>query len=157
MTNFFKSMDIAASGMDASRFQMDVISSNIANANTVNQVTGDPYRRKFAMVGSEDQPKFMLPVGLEDSEDMANTPVGQGVKVMGVAEDNSENSYKYVYDPSNPKADKEGKWKGYVKMPNINIISEMTNLIAASRAYEANATVINAAKQMAQKGMSIGK
>lgn len=157
MSNFFKSMDIAASGMNASRFQMDIISSNIANVNTVCQVSGDPYKRKFAVVSPEDQPRFALPVGLSDSEDLANTPVGKGVKIVGVMEDNSEESVKWVYDPSNPRAETEGKWKGYVKMPNINIISEMTNLIAASRAYEANATIINAAKQMAQKGMSIGK
>jgi len=157
MSNFFRSMDIAASGMGARRFPMDVIASNIANANTVNQVTGDPYRRKFAQIGPEEQPMFALPVGLSDSGDMADTPVGKGVKVLGVAEDTSENSFKWVYDPTNPRAQADGKWKGYVKMPNINIITEMTSLIAASRAYEANATVINAAKQMAQKGMSIGK
>lgn len=156
MSNFFKAMDIAASGMTANRFQMDVIASNIANVNTVNQVSGDPYRRKFAMVSPEDQPAFALPVGFSDEEGSADTPIGAGVKVSGVVEDNSEDSFKYVYDPGNPRADKEGKWKGYVKMPNINIISEMTNLIAASRAYEANATVVNAAKQMAQKGASIG-
>jgi len=157
MSNFFKSMDIAASGMTANRFQMDIIASNIANVNTVNQVSGQPYRRKFATLTPEDQPMFALPVGLTDSEDMTNTPVGSGVKVAGISEDNSENSFKHVYDPTNPRAEAEGKWKGYVKMPNINIITEMTSLIAASRAYEANATVINAAKQMAQKGMSIGK
>lgn len=157
MSNFFKSMDIAASGMSAQRFRMDIISSNIANVNTVNQVSGEPYRRKFAMVNPEDQPRFFMPVGLSDDEDMANTPVGNGVKVSGVIEDNSEDAFKYVYDPGNPRCEKDGKWKGYVKMPNVNIIQEMTNLIEASRAYEANATVINAAKSMAQKGMSIGK
>jgi len=157
MSNFFKSMDIAATGMTANRFQMDIIASNIANVNTVNQVSGQPYRRKFAMITPQDQPKFVLPVGLSDSQDATDTPVGTGVKVAGVVEDNSEQSFKYVYDPTNPRAETEGKWKGYVKMPNINIITEMTNLIAASRAYEANATVINAAKQMAQKGSTIGK
>lgn len=157
MSNFFKSMNIAATGMSASRFQMDIIASNIANVNTVNQTTGDPYRRKFAVLSPEDQPQFALPVGMTDDEDMSNTPVGKGVKVSGVSEDQSEDSFKWVYDPGNPKAESDGKWKGYVKMPNINIITEMTNLIAASRSYEANATVINAAKQMAQKGMTIGK
>ncbi|MFP4497693.1 MAG: flagellar basal body rod protein FlgC [Vulcanimicrobiota bacterium] len=158
MSNFFKSMDIAASGMSAERFRMDIIASNISNVNTVNQVTGEPYRRKFAMVDSENQQQpFMLPVGVSDEEGMENTPVGEGVRVVGVREDNSESSFKHVYDPTNPRAEQEGKWKGYVKMPNINIINEMTNLIAASRAYEANATVIQAAKQMAQKGSTLGK
>jgi flagellar basal-body rod protein FlgC len=154
MGNLFESMDIAASGMDAERFRMDIIASNIANANTVNQVSGEPYRRKFAMVTPDDKPKFALPVGFEEEE---HPGVGSGVKVAGVAEDGSENAYKYFYDPTNPKAEKEGKFKGYVKMPNINIIQEMTNLISASRAYEANASVIQAAKQIAQKGASIGK
>lgn len=153
--NFFKAIDIAASGLTASRFQMDIISSNIANANTVNQTTGEPYRRKFAMFESKERQEFSLPVGLYDDPD-APSPAGEGVRLAGVAEDNSENAFKYVYDPTNPQAVKEGKWKGYVKKPNVNIISEMTNLIAASRAYEANATLIQAAKQMAQKGSTIG-
>lgn len=156
MSNFFKSMDIAASGMTAERFRMDIIASNIANANTVNQISGDPYRRKFAMVNPETQQEFVLPVGMQDDDDMSASPVGTGVKVAGVREDSSENAFKFVYDPENPKAEADGKWKGYVKMPNINIISEMTNLISASRAYEANATVVQAAKQMFQKGSSIG-
>lgn len=156
MNNFFKAMDIAASGMTAERFRMDIIASNISNVNTVNQVTGEPYKRKFAQIVPKDQPQFMLPVGMTDDEDAAS-PVGNGVQVAGVVEDNSEQSFKYVYDPNNPNAVKEGKWKGYVRMPNINIIQEMTNLIAASRAYEANATVVQAAKQMAQKGASLGQ
>ncbi len=156
MSNFFKAMDIAASGMTAERFRMDIIAQNISNANTVNQVSGEPYRRKFAMITPKDEPQFMLPVGLTDEEGEA-TPVGGGVQIAGVMEDNSPNSFKYVYDPTNPRAEKEGKWKGYVKMPNINIIQEMTNLIAASRAYEANATVVQAAKQMAMKGANIGQ
>lgn len=154
-TNFFRTMDIAASGLSAERFRMDIIASNISNVNTVNQTTGEVYRRKFAVINPKEQPQFALPVGMTDGE-FGASPTGQGVKVAGVMEDNSEKSFKYVYDPSNPRAQKEGKWKGYVKMPNINIIQEMTNLISASRAYEANATVIQAAKQMAQKGANLG-
>jgi len=156
MSNFFSSMDTAASGMTAERFRMDIIASNIANVNTVNQVSGEPYRRKFAMIESQEQDDFMLPVGLTEDDD-ESSPIGGGVRIAGVMEDNSEQSFKYVYDPANPRAEKEGKWKGYVKMPNVNIIQEMTNLISASRAFEANAQVIQAAKQMAQKGASIGK
>lgn len=155
MSNFWQSMDVAASGMTAQRFQMDIIASNIANANTSNQVSGEPYRRKFAMMESETQEKFALPVGCFD-DDMEGSPVGKGVKLAGIVEDNTENAFKYVYDPSSPMSEKDGKWKGYVKKPNVNVIQEMTNLIEASRAYEANATIIQAAKQMAQKGASIG-
>ncbi len=156
MSNFFKSLDIAASGMTAQRFQMDIIASNISNANTVNQVSGEPYRRKFAMFEPKEQDhKFALPVGTFDEPDM-DSPSGTGVRLAGVMEDTSEDAFKFVYDPTNPTAEKEGKWKGYVKQPNINVIQEMTSLIAASRAYEANATLVQAAKQMAQKGASIG-
>jgi flagellar basal-body rod protein FlgC len=156
-SNFFKTMDIAASGMSAEQFRMDIIASNIANVNTVNQTSGEPYRRKFAVINSSEQPEFFLPVGLTDNADNPNTPVGNGVKIAGAEEEKGEQAYKYVYDPTNPRSEKDGKWKGYVKMPNVNIITEMTNLIAASRAYEANAAIVNAAKQMAQKGSSIGK
>jgi flagellar basal-body rod protein FlgC len=158
MSNFFSSLDIAASGMTAQKFQMDIISSNIANANTVNQVSGEPYRRKFAMFESQQTEHFALPVGLNDDDDsdMMGISVGKGVKMAGAMEDTSENAFKYIYDPSNPVAEKDGKWKGYIKKPNINIIQEMTSLIEASRAYEANAQLVQAAKQMAQKGASIG-
>jgi flagellar basal-body rod protein FlgC len=86
-----------------------------------------------------------------------NSLLVEVLKSKGAYEDNSEDAFKFVYDPTNPRAEKDGKWKGYVKMPNINIIQEMTNLISASRAFEANSTVIQAAKQMAQKGATIGK
>lgn len=151
--SFFDSMDVAATGMTAERFTMDVISTNIANVNTVNTLTGEPYRRKMALINPSSQPKFFLPCGMSDAEPSA----GGGVKVAGIQEDNSPESFKYVYDPTNPNAEKEGKWAGYVKMPNINIISEMTSLIAASRAYEANASVIESAKNMATKALEIGR
>ena len=150
--NFFSSMDIAASGMSAERFRMDVISQNIANANTQNTISGTPYQRQVAVVtpGSDGTP-FALPVGLDDdSDDFQAT----GIKVAGVATDSSD--FRYQYDPTNPAAIKEGKWKGYVAMPNVNIITEMTDLIAASRAYEANATAVEAAKGIAMKGLEIG-
>ncbi len=152
--SFFNSMDIAATGMTAERFKMDVISGNIANVNTVNTLSGEPYRKRIAVIAPENQPKFYLPCGISDDAEM---PAGGGVQVAGVVEDNSPDSFKYVYDPSNPNAEKSGKWVGYVKMPNINIITEMTNLIAASRAFEDNSTVIESAKNMAMKALEIGR
>ncbi|MCL5037247.1 MAG: flagellar basal body rod protein FlgC [Chloroflexi bacterium] len=150
--NFLHSLDVSASGMTAERFRMDTISNNIANANTTKTVSGMPYQREVAVITPADQPEFILPVGL-DGEDP--TMLGGGVKVDGVAKDTSD--FKYVYEPDNPEAIKEGKWKGYVAMPNINIITEMTNMIAASRAFEANATAIEAAKSMASKALEIGR
>jgi len=151
--NFFSSMDVAASGMTAERFRMDVIANNIANVNTTKTLSGTPHRRQVAEIVSEDQPQFFVPCGLGDEE--SAEMVGGGVRVAGVREDAGD--FKYVYDPDNPDAIKEGKWKGYVAMPNINIITEMTNLMAASRAYEANSSVVQAAKNMAEKALEIGR
>ena len=153
--NFFSSMDIASSAMSAERFRMDVISQNISNANTQNTVAGTPYRRQVASIGSATDSggkPFVLPVGLDDDGDGPRFR-GQGVQVSGVAQDQSD--FRYVYDPTNPNAQKEGKWKGYVAMPNVNIISEMTDLISASRAYEASATAVESAKGIAMKGLEI--
>lgn len=153
--NFFSSMDIASSAMSAQRFSMDIISQNIANANTQNTVSGTPYRRQVAVITpGEQSTQFALPVGLDDDSDDGPKFHGSGVKVGGVAEDQGD--FRYQYDPTNPSAIKEGKMKGYVAMPNVNIISEMTNLIAASRAYEASATSVEAAKGIAMKGLEIG-
>ncbi|MBM3464215.1 MAG: flagellar basal body rod protein FlgC [Armatimonadetes bacterium] len=152
--NFFQSMDIAASAMSAERFRMDVISQNIANANTQTTLSGTPYRRQVAVVTPGDASPFALPVGLDDDDEEGPQFNGNGVKVGGVAQDGAE--FRYVYDPTNPNAEKEGKWKGYVAMPNVNIITEMTDLIAASRSYEASATAVESAKGIAMKGLEIG-
>jgi len=155
MDNLFKAMDIASSGMSAERFKLDLIADNIANVNTTKTKDGTPYLRKMAVVTTKDQPAFMLPCGLGDSED-ATTP-GKGVEVSGFEVDTSENAIRYIYDPSHPDAIKEGKWKGYVAMPNINIITEMTEMMKATRAFEANSTIIESAKSMAMKALQMGK
>lgn len=154
--NFFSSMDAASSAMTAERFSMDVISQNIANANTENTAAGTPYRRQSAVIesaGENSGRPFALPACLDD-DGGSREPAVQGVKVEGVVQDNS--NFRYVYDPTNPNAIRSGKRKGYVAMPNVNLITEMTDMIAASRAYEANATVVDTAKAIATKGMDIG-
>ncbi|HXE71864.1 MAG TPA: flagellar basal body rod protein FlgC [Candidatus Nitrosotenuis sp.] len=152
---FFQTFDIAASGMTAERFRMDVISNNIANANTSNTLAGTPYRRQVAMVTPQQQAEFESEFAAVSFEDEESGFSGRGVKVAGVAEDQSD--FRWVYDPGNPMAQKDGPHKGYVAMPNVNIITEMTSMIAASRGYEANATVVEAAKGMAMKALEIGK
>ncbi|MBI2251233.1 MAG: flagellar basal body rod protein FlgC [Armatimonadetes bacterium] len=152
--SFFSSMDISASGMSAERFKMDIIANNIANVNTTD-AQGNPYRAKMAVITPADRPEFVVPVGMDEGEEEGINFSGLGVKVAGVEE--SKEPLKYVYDPDNPRAIKEGKWKGYVAMPNINIIEEMTSLIMTSRTYEANATAIEAAKSMAQRALEIGR
>lgn len=143
----FQAFDISASGMTAERFRTDIISENVANVNTTSTEDGTPYRRKIVTF----EEKAVTPF----SNVLANTrqtAVGNGVKVSKVAED-YKTDFTKEYDPSNPDADADG----YVSYPNVNIVTEMTNLIDASRAYEANVTAFDASKSMAQAGLQIGK
>lgn len=147
--SMFSAFNINASGLSAQRLRMDVISENVANASTTRTEDGTPYRRKvvtFAQKG--DQTPFSKVLGHVTNG--YNSYSGQGVKVDGIYEDyNSE--MNMVYDPSHPDADENG----YVTYPNVNIITEMTNLIDASRAYEANSTAFSASKSMALKGLQL--
>jgi len=124
--DFFSGLNIAASGLSAHRQWMDLISGNIANAETTRTPAGGPFRRQLAV--------FM------EMADTAGQP--RGVKVADVIDDDSE--LRKVYEPAHPDADAEG----YVSYPNVNVVMEMVDLIAASRACEANATVLEAAKGM---------
>lgn len=133
----FNIFRISGSGLTAERLRMDTIANNLANANTTRTERGGPYRRQmpiFAEVLSQRR-----------------SPVGQGVRVLGIVDDPSEP--RLVYDPQHPDADADG----YVEMPNINVVKEMVDLITATRAYEANITAINGAKAMAQKALEIGR
>lgn len=151
--SFFNSMDVAASAMTAERQRMDIVSQNIANANTQNTISGTPYRRQVACIQAGETQPFALPAGLDD-DDKGVKFQGSGVKASVMTD--SSTPFRMTYDPGNPNAIKDGPQKGYVMMPNVNIISEMTDLIAASRAYEANATAVEAAKGLAMKGLEIG-
>ncbi len=143
----FQSFDISASGMSAQRFRTDVIAQNIANVNTTRDDDGTPYRRKIVTFGTKTLDPFS-----EVFNRHRNAFRGDGVKVTSVRED-LETDYIMEYDPSHPDADENG----YVRFPNVNIVTEMTNLIDASRAYEANTTAFEASKTMAQAGISIGQ
>ena len=144
----FTSFDINASGMTAQRFRMDVISENVANANTTRTSDGSPYVRRVVTFTEKDSQTPFHRV-LNKATDRYS---GKGVKIDGVYED-KETEMNMVYDPSHPDADENG----YVTYPNVNIITEMTNLIDASRSYEANATAFNASKSMAMQGLNLGK
>ncbi|MBE5846343.1 MAG: flagellar basal body rod protein FlgC [Lachnospiraceae bacterium] len=144
--SIFSSFDVNASGLTAQRYRMDVISENIANANTTRTQDGTPYRRKVVTFEQkEDQTPFSRVLNRK-----LDNYSGKGVRVSSVQED-TWNEMKKVYDPSHPDADQDG----YVLYPNVNIVEEMTNLIDASRAYEANATAFNASKSMAIKGLEM--
>lgn len=145
--SLFQSFNINASGMTAQRFRMDVISENVANVNTTRTEDGTPYTRKIVTFAEKDITPF--------SKVLANTResyLGNGVKVYSVEED-TESDYIKKYDPSHPDADQDG----YVSYPNVNIVAEMTNMIDASRSYEANATAFQTSKAMAMKGLELGK
>ena len=146
----FTAFDISASGLTAQRYRMDIISENVANANTTRTQNGDPYVRKvvyFEEKGVRGSDTFSHVLN-----SVSKNYAGKGVKVGKVLEDR-KTPQNMVYDPSHPDADENG----YVMYPNVNLITEMTNLIDASRSYEANATAFEAAKAMTQQGLSIGQ
>lgn len=143
----FQSFDISASGMTAQRLRMDTIAQNVANVNTTRTEDGTPYRRKIVTF----QEKSVTPFS-QYYESSSARAVGNGVKVVSVTED-TETDFTMEYDPSHPDADENG----YVSYPNVNTVTEMTNLIDASRAYEANTTAFNASKSMMQSALKIGQ
>jgi flagellar basal-body rod protein FlgC len=143
----FQSFDISASGMTAERFRIDTIAQNIANVNTTRTEDGTPYRRKIVTF----EEKSLTPFSTYYQSARARA-VGNGVKVVSVKED-TETDFVMKYEPSNPDADENG----YVNYPNVNTVTEMTNLIDASRAYEANTTAFNASKSLVQAALQIGK
>ena len=142
----FKSFDINASGMTAERYRMDVIAENVANANTTRTSDGTPYRRKI-VVFEEKQSQGTFSSLLNSA---SNRYTGDGVKVSGPYDDTYTQMNK-VYDPANPDADENG----YVTYPNVNTVTEMTNLIDANRAFEANTTAFASSKNVAEKGLNI--
>jgi flagellar basal-body rod protein FlgC len=143
--SLFKAFDIGASGLTAERLRMDIISNNIANANTTKAENGAPFRRQmpvFQAVFDNEREK-------QEAAQMGESFNGEGVRVSEILEDESE--FKTVYDPEHPHADENG----YVHYPNVNIVREMVDMITASRAYEANVTVIGTTKQLFQSGLQI--
>jgi len=129
MNSLNSAMRISSSGLAAERFRMDVISSNIANANSIGTNGQEPYRRRdVSLVGSDN-----------------------GVQIMGIVQD--QRPFRTVHEPGNPNADKDGN----VTYSNIEPIEEMVNMMGASRAYEANIAAFNSAKGMIRSALTIGK
>ena len=149
----FSSINTAASGLTAQRLRQDVIADNIANANTTRTPEGGPYRRSRVILRPRvDQPYWtgpFVPQPLDNG-------VGRGVRVVEIQKD-QDAELKLVYDPTHPDAIKTGPQAGYVQMPNVNVVEEMVDLIAASRSYEANVQVINGARSMFQQALNIGR
>lgn len=151
---FLSSMNIVGSGMTAQQLRLDVISENITNSNTTRTEGGGAYRRKMvvfeAETGRDEFRKVMAKAanGLVPNEGYGNAG---GVKVTQIVEDPSD--FKMVYDPTHPDADADG----YVAMPNVDMVKEMTDAMAATQAYSANVTAFNALKTVVSKGLEIGK
>jgi len=145
---YFSAFNISSSALTAERLRMDTISQNIANANTTRTEDGTPYRRKTVVFQEREDTSFSQYLS-DASRQKYGT--GGGVRVTAIVEDQSP--FKEVYDPGHPDADENG----IVRMPNVDIVTEMVNMISASRAYEANVTALNASKSMANKALEIGK
>lgn len=133
--SLFNIFNVAGSGMTAQAQRLNVVASNLANADSATGPNGQPYRAKQVVFST-------LPVDGNGA---------QGVKVLGVVEDNSP--MKMVYDPKHPMAD----GRGYVAMPNVNVVDEMVNMISASRAYQNNVEVMNTSKTLLLKTLTIGQ
>lgn len=144
--SFFKSMKISSAGLSAQRLRMNILSSNLANAQSTRTEEGGPYKRKdvvFSAVGVDGPFQSHL-------DDTMETQLKKP-KVVSIHQDMKEP--RSVFDPSHPDANEDG----YVKLPNIQVMNEMVNMITATRAYEANATALNESKQMAMKALEIGR
>lgn len=141
---FLNSLNIAGSALTAQRLRMDIISQNLSNVDTTNGADGEPYRRKTVRLSERTQDTFS---GYLDKLE------GQpgGVEVSEIGEDPTD--FKLKYDPENPDANADG----YVRLPNVDTVTEMTDLMEASKSYSANITSFNALKGMAVTALEIGK
>ena len=165
--SFLDSMNISASALSATRLRMDVVAENMANSNTTRGPDGEPYRRKYVVyqerkddasnwrwgsfrrtdtIDSYLQRHDRFAVYLNEARN-----AGDGVRVVEIGTDMSE--FKYDYNPSHPDADENG----YVRMPNIEVVQEMVDMMSAYRAYEANVTALNTFKDMALKTLELGR
>jgi flagellar basal-body rod protein FlgC len=144
----FDAMDISASGLMAERTRMDVTSENLANAQSTGGPDGQPYRRKDVVLRQAGGFAGALQAAAAGAGSRSEA---RGVEVAAVVEDGQPN--RRVYDPGHPDADAEG----YVEMPNVNTVTEMVDLISASRAYEANVTALQTAKAMFTKTLELLK
>ncbi|MGN0370996.1 MAG: flagellar basal body rod protein FlgC [Butyrivibrio sp.] len=142
----FSGMNINASGMSAQRLRMDVISQNIANANTTRTKEGGPYVRKNVVLTE----KVSTTNNFGQVLNRTINGIGNGVKVTAITND-TDTDMNLVYDPSHPDADENG----YVLYPNVNVVTEMTDLIDSTRSYEANATAFEASKNVASTGLKL--
>ncbi|RKX88485.1 MAG: flagellar basal body rod protein FlgC [Spirochaetes bacterium] len=149
----FSSINIAASGLSAQRTRLDVISNNIANVDTTRTPEGGPFRRSRVIFRPKVQEPYWRSPFLPEKMDNG---LGKGVRIVEINKD-LDGDPRLVYDPTHPDAIKTGPQKGYVEMPNVNVVEEMVDMISASRSYEANVAVVNGSKAMFMKALEIGR
>jgi flagellar basal-body rod protein FlgC len=145
--DLMQAIKISASGMTAQRDRLNVISMNLANANTTRTEEGTPYRRKTVVFETYPEERSFE----EELEQVMGEETLYGVKVSEIMPVSGE--FKKVFDPSHPDADEEG----YVYLPNVNMVQEMVQMLNANRGYEANAAAIKTAKDMALKALDLGR
>ena len=149
----FTTINTAASGLTAERLRLDVISDNIANANTTRTAEGGPFRRSRVVFRPRvDQPYWRSPFLPESMKNQ----IGSGVRVASIEKD-MDSDLVLKWDPTHPDAIKTGPKAGYVELPNVNVVSEMVDMISASRAYEANVAIMDGSKSMFRKALEIGR
>ena len=156
--SFFNTMNISASGLTAQRLRMDTIAENIANVNTTRTADGGPYRRKTVLFEEITADPFST-VFSNIFGGVGSVPAqqGMGVRVSHIVDDESPGLL--TFDPSHPDANRDPSSPeyGYVRMPNVNIVEEMVNMIAATRSYEANITAMGTVRTMVQRTLEIGQ
>jgi flagellar basal-body rod protein FlgC len=145
MSDFIRAMQVAAAGLSAQRARMDVISANLANAETTRTADGGPYVRQRVVLQSGPAPQRF--------EDLLRAQEDQSPAVRVAAISPDPRPPRMVYDPGHPDANAEG----YVAMPNISVVEEMTDMMTAMRAYEANVKAVQATKGMAHAALEIGR
>lgn len=143
--DFFDAIRASSSGLSAQRLRMNLISGNLANINTTRTAEGGPYKRKEAVFAARPLEESFKEILADRQKQHLSM-----VKVDRVVEDSNQPVMKY--DPQHPDADE----KGYVALPNINVMEEMVNMISATRSYEANVTALKAAREMAARALDIG-
>ncbi len=148
--SFWNSLRISSSALNAQRLRLDLIANNVANAETTRTASGTPYQRQDVVFSANPGTSF-LPLLIRARQDpTANVQLG-GVRAAEIVTDNTPGSR--VYDPTHPDAD-EG---GFVTYPNVNLVVEMTNMLSATRSYEANLSTMASARRMALRALEIGK
>jgi flagellar basal-body rod protein FlgC len=146
MTDMMRGLQISFSALNAQRVRMNVIASNLANADATRTPEGGPYKRKEVIFAAQPPGQSFAELLHQHSQ----TGLG-AVTVLDIVTD--PQGTRLVYDPGHPDANAQG----YVNLPNINVMQEMVDMMSASRSYEANVTVINAFKDMALRALQIGR